>query len=540
MVGRADVAVLVLPSDHRFTLAEAVMTDQLLGALAQSSKSAAFTVTDRSASAAKLAGLVDATGKVQAKALADLAATLGVKRIVGLVWHGDQTISAVTLKAEGGLAEQASAEPKNPDDAKKIAALLASVLGAGGTAVAATPAVKPVVVTPTPKPMVVGPAKPVASATTVTPGQVAGSQKPPAAATTTTTTPTPSTPSATKPTAPATAEGGKTGRMEYEGAVRSFREGNYEMALTRLEKALADGASAEDVLDLRAKIYAATGDAPKRVRALQDLVNTNPARTDAVVALSLELVDQGLWQDAVRTLGKGIQATPKQAQLYLRLALIQQSQRRVNEALETLRKGMEATQDPDLALAFGQAYEAAGDLRSAQNIYSKLVASPDAKLRARALDALGDLYARSGQVDPAVEAYVEAARFRGEPAMLTGDRYKSVYGAVDRLVESHLTQAWEQFEDMNAVEGGGLPKEKVLAGLEAADAQLARALALCDEVLPPADLHQEHRQREIYYALLREAVTAAVTCVDTGRADMGDLARERWKQARIEAPGAQK
>jgi hypothetical protein len=86
----------------------------------------------------------------------------------------------------------------------------------------------------------------------------------------------------------------------------------------------------------------------------------------------------------------------------------------------------------------------------------------------------------------------------------------------------------------------GLPREKVLSGLEAADAQLARALSLCDEVLPPADLHQEHRQREIYYALLREAVTAAVTCVDTGRADMGDLARERWKQARLEAPGAQR
>jgi tetratricopeptide (TPR) repeat protein len=317
--------------------------------------------------------------------------------------------------------------------------------------------------------------------------------------------------------------------------VRSYREGNYQMALDRLDDALADGAAVADVLDLRAKVYAAMGDNARHVRALQDLVNTDPSRSEVVIALALELVEQGLWQEAARVLEKGIAAAPKEPQLYLRLAQVHRKQRRVNEALEILRRGLEATGDLDLALALGGAYEAAGDPRSAQNIYSKLVAASDPKLRARALDALGDLYARSGQIDPAVEAFVEAARFRGEPAMLTAARYRSVYGAVDRLVAAHLGQAWEQFEELNAGRGG-LVREKVLAALEATDAQLARALSLCDEVLPPADLHTEHRQRGIYYALLREAVTAALTCVDTGRQDMGDLARQRWNQAASEAP----
>jgi tetratricopeptide (TPR) repeat protein len=188
-----------------------------------------------------------------------------------------------------------------------------------------------------------------------------------------------------------------------------------------------------------------------------------------------------------------------------------------------------------LALSLAAAQDAAGDWRGAMALYAKLATDKDADIRSRALDAVGDSYSRRGLVEQAVEAYIEAARARGQAAILGSSRYKAVYNAADALVMAHVSQAWQGFEEI-ASGRQVITRESVLAALNAAAAQLSRALGLCDEALPPPDLADEHHQRQLYYALLREAVMAAVTYVDTGRADMVPIATERMRQAMEKQP----
>lgn len=544
----ADLAVVVIPPNHAFTLPEAVMIDHLLAALAPQ-HSSAFLLTAHSPNAEQLSDLVGTDGKLNLDALGRIAAKHRASEALVLWWR-NEGLTAVFRGADRQAVEVPVKLPENAERAKQAAVALAEGLAAAG--LGKPPQAAASAQTPTPAEASSAPATPEHAAEPVRPAETQPVPSPP------TTTPTkPPTPASEEPSReqeppapvqtlepaqPPSPEPGPTprqARLLLELATQSYREGNYQVALDRLTAALKAGAPPAEVLDLEAKVYAATGDPARQVKALQELFTLAPGRRDVAVSLALLLTEQGLWQEATRVLERAIAASPDDPQLYLRLAAIYQRQRRTNEALNVLGRGLEKTRDPDVGLALGAAYLGAGDMRAAQAVYSQLATSQDTAVRARALDALGDLYTKAGDTERAVEAYVEAARTRGQPAMLATDRYTAVYGAVDGLVESHVGQAWQLFGQL--VSGSRTPpREAVLGALKMADAQVARALALCDEVLPPPELHKLHRQRQLYYALLREALAAAVAFTDTGRQDMADLARQRMADALKRRPaGAQ-
>lgn len=537
--------MVVVPPDHVFALPEAVMIDHLLSALAPQHLSV-FLLTAHSANAAQLSRLVSADGKLDLDALGRIAATHRASDALVLWWRAED-VTAVFAGADGRAVEVPVKLPGNVEGAKQAAAALIEGLTAAGFGeagrgkVSSTPRGSEASGTPVVSPPTAEPARPAGAAapleSTAKPAEVetpTGGEQPaipePAS-------PTPGAESAQPPSQTGAAP--REARLLLELATQSYREGNYQLALDRLSAALRAGAPPGEVLELEAKIYAATGYAAKQVKALQELFSLVPRRADVAIALAMLLTEQGLWQEAARVLDRAIAAVPDDPQLYLRLAAIYQRQRRTNEALNVLGRGMERTRHPDVGLALGAAYLSAGDVRAAQAVYSQLAASQDAAVRARALDALGDLYTKAGDTERAVEAYVEAARTRGEPAMLATTRYTALYAAVDGLVEAHVGQAWQLFGQL-AAGNPSRPREAVLGALKMADAQVARALALCDEVLPPPELHKLHRQRQFYYALLREALAAAITFADTGRQDMADLARQRMTDAVRRRPaGAQ-
>lgn len=543
----ADLAVAVWPLDRAFAMPDAVMLDDLLGRLARDD-SAAFLITSKSAYAPKLAALgPEAPG---CAAMAQLAARCGLDDLILLQWSatGVRALSATGREAvvAAGALER---------DPKAAAMLLATVLAGASPSTTAPPGPTPPV--PVEPPADGGPGAAVAPPTTgpsspsVPPAQ-GGASVPPSEARPAEGAPLsgrpdePSAPAvpteppgAIEPAPPAPAPPARApteaGKLWYERAVQSYREGNYTLALDRLEKALQAGASRADVLEMRARILAALGDAARQRRALDELVQIDPSRTKAVISLSILLEEEGLWQEAVRVLKNGLAARPDDPQLYDRLAAVYRRQRRSMEALETLRRGLEATDDKNLALLLAAAQEASGDWRGAMALYTKLATDENPDIRARALDAVGDAYARRGLVDQAVEAYIEAARSRGVAAILSPDRYRAVYSAADALVRASVSSGWQGFEAL-ATGKQTVSRETALAALSAASGQLGRALALCDDALPPPELQAEHRSRQLYYSLLREAVVAALTYVDTGRADMIDIASDRMRQALAEDP----
>lgn len=541
----ADVAVIVVPPDHLFALPEAAMIDHLLSALAPQHLSA-FLLTSHSANAAQLSGLVGTDGKLDLDALRRIAAAHRASD--GLVlWWRDDGLTAVFAGADGRAVEVPVKLPGNVEGAKQAATALIEGLeaagfgGPGRGTVTDTPRGSGASGTADVSPRTAEPARPAEAAAPLEPAAKPVEVENPAGGGQ------PGIPEPALPTPgavpaqplPQTGAVPREARLLLELATQSYREGNYQLALNRLSAALRAGAPPGEVLELEAKIYAATGDATKQVKALQELFSLVPSRADVAIAIAILLTEQGLWQEAARVLDRAIAAVPDDPQLYLRLAAIYQRQRRTNEALNVLGRGMERTRHPDVGLALGAAYLGAGDVRAAEAVYSQLATSQDATVRARALDALGDLYTKTGDTERAVEAYVEAARARGEPAMLARTRYTALYAAVDGLVEAHVGQAWQLFEQL-AAGNPSRPREAVLGALKMADAQVARALALCDEVLPPPELHKLHRQRQLYYALLREALAAAITFADTGRQDMAELAQQRITDAVKRRPaGAQ-
>jgi tetratricopeptide (TPR) repeat protein len=575
--GRAAGVVVILPLEHRFSLPETILVDELLAGLSKADEGA-FLVTAHSAYAGDAAFLEALELEALPAALRQLASRLGVREAVALRWDGGDL---VLVTAAGIQARQPS--PRKPVEAKPLAAQLLGLfarasagasagaapsgLGGGPAGLAAresTPGGPPPGQTPSATPTG-APAAPTAapqvggsSSAGPQPAARASPSPKPVAGAPPEQRPAPASPqpqgrgsgapqapvaSPAPPALPAPAGAGSAstaasqpGRLLYELAVRSYREANYALALDRLEAALRAGASPAEVLELQAKIYAALGDSQRQQRALRELVQTDPTRSRAVVALALLLDQQGLWQEAVRVLEEGLAAKPDEPQLYLRLAEIYQRQRRVQEALETLRRGLAAVQDPELALQLAAGLQAAGAWDGARALYAKLGAAEDTSVRARALNALGDLYARLGLLQPAVEAYLEAARARGEAAILTAERYRMVYRTADAVVESRVAEAWRAFEGL-AGAATTLPREEALAAVQAALAEVERAASLCDDALPPPELSKEHRQRQLYYSLLREALTAALTFVDTGRADMVPLARQRLAEAQQERPG---
>lgn len=539
----SDVAVVVVPPDHAFTLPEAVMIDHLLAALA-TQHSSAFLLTAHSPNAAQLSELLAADGSLSLEALGRIAAAHKATAAVALWWRSDG-VAAVFRGPEGKAVEVPIKLPENAEGAKQAATGVAEALAAAGLGSQAVPEASPkapkaeepgasTATEPLPhateKPAPTGPTPQATVAESPKPEEPPSPGEPAVP------------PQAQQPTrAPSsdTSAVSRQARLLLELATQSYREGNYQLALDQLNAALKSGAPPAEVLELEAKIYGAMGETAKQAKALQELFTLAPGRADVAISLAMLLTEQGLWQEATRVLDRAIAAAPDQPQLYLRLAALYQRQRRTNEALNVLGRGLEKTRHPDVGLALGAAYLGAGDIGAARAVYSQFATSQDATVRARALDALGDLYTKAGDVERAVEAYVEAARARGEPAMLTTGRYTAVYGAVDELVEGHVGQAWQVFGQL-AAGGTNPPREAVLGALKVADAQVARASALCDEILPPPELHRLHRQRQLYYALLREALTAALIFVDTGRPDMADLARQRMADAMKQRPtGAQ-
>lgn len=552
-----STAIVLWPLDRSFSLQEAVMLDELLLQFASDDNGGAFLVTARSALAPAVRAL--SAGPPNHAAMTALAQRIGVEKVICLEAQ-DKSLRATSsagLKAEVD-AEQVAADPKSaavvlaralsgrsteqrepPAPEERPAPDSASEQSSTEAIPSAPPHTRDTAVSFPPQTEAEVPAAaraPEAEATKSTkpeetrpeefavPAQQGPLEQAP-------TSPVSAPPSATTALAPKRrTESTEAGRRWYEMAVQSYREANYTMALDRLDRALREGAAQSDVLEMRAKILGALGDTAAQRRVLEQLVQIDPGRTRAVIALALLQEQQGLWQEAVRTLEQGLAATPTDPQLYSRLASLHRRQRQPMQALEILRRGLEATDDPNLALALAEAQDAMGDWRGALALYAKLANDADANVRARALESLGDSYSRRGMAEQAVEAYVEAAATRGQAAILGSARYRAVYGAVDALVAGHVSQAWQAFESVTAGDQT-VTREAALEMLSTASERLGRALSLCDDALPPADLAKEHRQRQLYYSLLREALTAALTYVDTGRADMLTLARERMKDA---------
>lgn len=552
----ADVAVVVRPLERDYSLPEAVMIDELLARLS-ARHGAAFLITAASA----LAGEVPEAGASR-EAMQHLARRAGVDDVVVVSWDDDAvrvqslngqqaTIAREALSRDPRAAAQLIAASLRDEPVEQGPALVSNEAGSSGQGTGGVKEpVEAEVQPPRPEPRASAQSAGGGSgATTQRPARsgrpgrgeakpegpetgaaVVGGKKPPVS---------PATEGKSPPVGvrAETEETTKQGRLWYELSIKSYLEGNYELALDRLSRALDAGAPRADVLEVRAKVYGALGDRRRQRKVLAELVEIDPSRSDAVISLALLLSEEGLWQDAAAALQNGIAARPDEPQLYRRLADLYMRQRRCLEALEVLRRGLEATGDKELALAMADAQAASGYWQAAMALYGKLAGDDDPTIRARALEALGDCYVRQGMVERAIEAYAEAAQARGQPAILNQRRYTSVYGAVDRMVAGEVARAWQGFEDV-AARRQGASREEALAALQAAVDQLGRALALCDDILPPPDLATEHRQRQLYYSLLRESLTAALTYVDTGREDMLDLARQRMAQAQEEKPAS--
>ncbi len=509
-----QVAVALLLPSRPLTLTEAKAVDILLDRLADQ-YGAAYTIGPESPWADRLRAARGA-GSEELRRLADaLAADLGADRVIVMEWAKD-AVRAVDASGELGTVDLTS---RNAEELALQLFQLCTGAMAGGAAPAAT---------------LPGQTKPEAKATSAS---AAGGR-------TQSTTLAPKTSLPGQPAKTSTprlprVSRKQRGRLLYEMAVQSYRQGNYELALDQLTQALRAGADASRVLELQARIYGVLGDIERQSRALRELLLEDPGRTRAAVALALLLDQQGLWQQAVDVLQQAIEHSPRDGQLYVRLAQVYQRQGRTLKALEVLQRGYEATGDPQVGIELARALDGAGDWRSAMAMYSKLAAADDARVRARALDALGDLYARMGMLREAVEAYTEAAKALGAEGTLTVERYRRIYTAADRLIETHLQRAWQAFQAV-AAGTSAVPREEALSAVQAAVAEAERVLALAEGALPPPELEQEHRQRKLYYALVREALVAAATFIDTGRKDMADIARQRMAEALREKPGGER
>ncbi|MBC7288445.1 MAG: tetratricopeptide repeat protein [Armatimonadetes bacterium] len=510
---RAGEVAVALTGAHRFTIQEALAVDGLLRALADR-HGAAYLVTTSGPWKEIAARLRECKSPDETAAvLEELQSKCGAERVLGLRWSDGEVVVFDTLGELGRVeADRLQAEPLQTQ-------LLEICLGAPGSRTSQISA-------PSQPPS--GQGTPEAS----TPGERASPK-----------TTLPSTRPATEPLeqpGPQTPKLPQTlsGQLLYELAVQSYRQGSYSLALAQLTDAARQGADKAKVLELQAKVYGAMGDTDRQARVLRDLLLEDPGRTEAAVALALLLDQEGLWQEAVSVLEKAIERKPNEPQLYLRLGRIYLRQNRTKKALEVLSQGYEATADSTLAIELASARNASGDWQGAMAIYTRLASSDDRRLRARALDAMGDIYARLGMLTEAIEAYAEAARAGSGEQSLTGERYRRIYAAADALVDSHLENAWRAFRDV-ASAGGAHTREEALSALQAAIGEAERAYALCTGVLPPPELAKTHRQRKLYYALVKEALVAAATFIDTGREDMAKLAEKRLAEALQEKPAGE-
>ncbi len=318
-------------------------------------------------------------------------------------------------------------------------------------------------------------------------------------------------------------------------ARQALRDGEYSKAHKLLDEALQAGANKADVLELRAEVFAASGDADSQIKTLRELVDLAPERWRAAVTLAILLCERGLWHEAVARLRQAIHASPRNAELYLRLAQVYDRQGRLRQAADALREGAAATGSEKLRLELGRHLEQMGQAEEARQIYLALVRSDSQAVAADALDALGDLYARSGQPGRAIECYAEAAQRRNQTAILTLERYKWVYGALDEAVRVAAVGAWQVARE--AAEGRGVAREQALVQVQRALQQVQQALNLCDAIYPPPERADEHGKRVLAYSLVKEGLAALLVFLDTGRQDMFEVGTRRLGQALNKWPG---
>jgi len=320
----------------------------------------------------------------------------------------------------------------------------------------------------------------------------------------------------------------------------ALANGQSEKALELAEGAWQAGADRTQVLLLKAEIFAQMQRVDDQRRMLLAAVAADNSLCLPRLVLGSIEERRGLWQRAEEYYKQAIAVDSSCADAYLRLARLYE---RYGQPMRALRKLQEAVdnnpQDIVLLQALGAAFKQRGMLQSAESVYGRILAQGDKQAQALAHRNLGDIYEQVGQYKEAFDCYVQAEKLLGDSGALAQEGYDRIFATADGTVVQALNNGWQLFDAF--IEGSPVAREDAYLGLDDSVRQVARIMQFLQQVKPPEGRQEVHSQRELFYAVVHEALVTAQVYLDTGETSLLDAAQQRRAQAnqeRLAIPGA--
>jgi tetratricopeptide (TPR) repeat protein len=282
-------------------------------------------------------------------------------------------------------------------------------------------------------------------------------------------------------------------------------------------------------------IYAAKHDTAGEMRELDAAIDDDPKLIEPRLKLAELQTDRGLWQKAIELYKGAIAQDKTVGAAYIGLARLYEVNRQPHAAQETLEQGAQATpQDGLVLIELADLYNRHGLTRQAEVAYTNAARVGNAKLRADALQKLGDVYAATQRYREAFICYAELARSHDPSASVMADkRYHQVMGVVDKAVGKSLDVAFEML-DKYTQPTPQITRVEAFEVISESVKQLKDMSAFTSDILPPSSLKTENAQRALYYSLAQEAAVGAQAYIDTGDKDVLQAARQRLNDAHDE------
>ena len=339
-------------------------------------------------------------------------------------------------------------------------------------------------------------------------------------------------PIATQPTAgpprQTTAQRNDALAAETEQAMlEAVQKGEAQRAFAIVEGARSKGLPLGVYHLLKAKVYATQRNTTEEERQLRGAVQRDPSLSEAYLRLGAIMESRGLWLDAADIYRASIEANPAATQPYLELSRVLIRHARNKSGIAVLEDAKQVAPDNALVLAtLAAAYEHVGEVKRAREQYRLAARMGEGQVRRRSLVKVGDLSLADAEFANAF-AYYRAALADG--VAVNAQLYNRVAHAADETAWQVLEAPWTAFEDYMAGKLDAPEREDVYETLSAALKEERELTAVIDDIAPPQGLAAEHAQRRLQNGLLCEALTNAVSHLDTG--DETLLAESRNRRA---------
>jgi len=318
-----------------------------------------------------------------------------------------------------------------------------------------------------------------------------------------------------------------------EAVEAAFKRGDYDAAAVALRKAFEEQGPSGELYLWQARISLAQHREDDALRDLGKAVEASPDLLEARLRLARLLAKRGLWQDAVQHYRAALALEPDNTQALLGLARVYGDNGHRRKAIELLEGARQSRpQDATILVALADVYAAMNNAQAAEPLYLQAIGLSAPEASASILERLGDLYVKLRRHRDALGCYVKAAELNPSRNAMVRRRYQDVMRAADDTVREELRKTWHVLE--NYVHNRVGEREQVYARLSAYHQHLEEAIRFAGSVVPPSSLTTEHAQRQLTYSLALEATVAAMAHLDLGGEELLQRAERRRDEALAE------